>query len=206
MFKVSHRQYVFLMHLLRSLKTLQQTLQQDLEAMASKRERKDTSQPPADHKPFTFCLGLLLKSVEVSLLMKPMPQPEGSGSPVGSDLSPSESRGTLEPGSDAREGSVKGNEEPTSQDGGAAVDQLLCGAVPEGGATLIPSLASEETPAKNTEREASDEGAEAVVDGLASGEEVSSTLDSKTSVGDPLSDLNEKEKTTAAKIPQSISR
>ncbi|XP_015252269.1 PREDICTED: UHRF1-binding protein 1-like isoform X1 [Cyprinodon variegatus] len=204
--QVSHQQYVFLMHLLRSLKTLQQTLQQDLEAMASKRERKDTSQPPADHKPFTFCLGLLLKSVEVSLLMKPMPQPEGSGSPVGSELSPSESRGTLEPGSDAREGSIKGNEEPTSQDGGAAVDQLLCGAVPEGGATLIPSLASEETPAKNTEREASDEGAEAVVDGLASGEEVSSTLDSKTSVGDPLSDLNEKEKTAAAKIPQSISR
>ncbi|KAM4711967.1 bridge-like lipid transfer protein family member 3B isoform 3-T3 [Anableps anableps] len=215
--QVSHRQYVFLMHLLRTLKTLQQTLQQDLEEMASKRERKDTTHRPADHKPFTFCLGLLLKSAEVSLLMKPTPQPEGSGSPVGSELSPSESRGTLEPASDAGEGSVRGNEESGSEDRGASkqsctVDQLLCGEGAEGGATLgptplIPSSTCEErTPAKNTDRGASDEGGEGVADGLGSGDEVGCGLDSKTSVIDPLSDLSDKEKTAAAKMPQSISR
>ncbi|MED6247230.1 hypothetical protein ATANTOWER_011921 [Ataeniobius toweri] len=214
--QVSHQQYVFLMHLLRSLKTLQQTLQQDLEEMASKREHKDTSRHPADHKPFTFCLGLLLKSAEVSLLMKPIPQPEGSGSPVGSELSPSESRGTLEPASDAGEGSVRGNEEPGCEDRGAAkqsctVDQLLCGSVPEEGATLgptplIPSSSSRErTPSKNTERGAANEGGEGVVDGLAAGDEVGSQLDSKTIVSDPLSDLSDKEKPAAANMPQSIS-
>ncbi|MEQ2302143.1 hypothetical protein AMECASPLE_003571 [Ameca splendens] len=214
--QVSHQQYVFLMHLLRSLKTLQQTLQQDLEEMASKREHKDTSRHPADHKPFAFCLGLLLKSAEVSLLMKPIPQPEGSGSPVGSELSPSESRGTLEPASDAGEGSVRGNEEPGCEDRGAAkqsctVDQLLCGSVPEEGATLgptplIPSSSSRErTPSKNTERGAANEGGEGVVDGLAAGNEVGSRLDSKTIVSDPLSDLSDKEKPAAANMPQSIS-
>uniref|UniRef100_A0A3Q2QAK8 Bridge-like lipid transfer protein family member 3B n=1 Tax=Fundulus heteroclitus TaxID=8078 RepID=A0A3Q2QAK8_FUNHE len=208
--QVSHQQYVFLMHLLRSLKTLQQTLQQDLEEMPSKRERKDASHHAADHKPFTFCLGLLLKSAEVSLLMKPIPQPEGSGSTVGSELSPSESRATLEPASDAREGSAKGNEEPGSEDRGAArqpstVDQLLCGAVPEGGATLgpaplIPSSTCEErTPAKITDRGASDEGGEAVGDGLASGDEVAAGL------GDPLSEPSDKEKSAALKMPQSVS-
>uniref|UniRef100_A0A8C9YYG5 Bridge-like lipid transfer protein family member 3B n=1 Tax=Sander lucioperca TaxID=283035 RepID=A0A8C9YYG5_SANLU len=114
--QVSHRQYVFLMHLQRSIKALQQTLQQDLEEM--------------DHQPFTVCLGLLLKSAEVSLLLKPIPQPEGSRSPLGSELSPSESRGTLEPGSDAGEGAEKGSEGAGSgSEGGAArgaytVDQL----------------------------------------------------------------------------------
>uniref|UniRef100_A0A667ZFM1 Bridge-like lipid transfer protein family member 3B n=1 Tax=Myripristis murdjan TaxID=586833 RepID=A0A667ZFM1_9TELE len=106
--QVSHRQYVFLMRLQRSIKALQQTLQQDLEEMGSKRDRKDPSQSPADHQPFSVCLGLLLKSAEVSLLLKPVPQPEGSGSPLGSELSPSESRGTLEPGNDAGEGADKG--------------------------------------------------------------------------------------------------
>uniref|UniRef100_I3JZS3 Bridge-like lipid transfer protein family member 3B n=1 Tax=Oreochromis niloticus TaxID=8128 RepID=I3JZS3_ORENI len=108
--QVSHRQYVFLMQLQRTIKSLQQTLQQDLEKMSSKRDRKDPSHHPADRQPFTVCLGLLLKSAEVSLLLKPIPQPEGSGSPPGSELSPSESRGTLEPASDARDGGEKGNE------------------------------------------------------------------------------------------------
>uniref|UniRef100_A0A8C7ZKV7 Bridge-like lipid transfer protein family member 3B n=1 Tax=Oryzias sinensis TaxID=183150 RepID=A0A8C7ZKV7_9TELE len=113
---VSHRQYVFLMHLQRSLKALQQTLQQDLEEM--------------DHQPFTFCLGLLLKSAEVSLFLKPLPQSEGS--PLGSELSPSESRATLEP-ADSGDGVEKGHEGSGSE-GGAnkqSVDQLLCGDGPE---------------------------------------------------------------------------
>ncbi|XP_008398774.1 bridge-like lipid transfer protein family member 3B isoform X2 [Poecilia reticulata] len=215
--QVSHRQYVFLMHLLRSLKTLQQTLQQDLESMTSKRERKDATHCPADHKPFTFCLGLLLKSAEVSLLMKPIPLPEGSGSPTGSELSPSESRGTLEPAGDVAEGTARVNEEPGSDDGGAAkqpctVDQLLCGEGPEGGATLgatplIPSSACEErTPAKNPDKGASEAVGEGVVDGLGTGDEAGSGLDPKPAFTDPLSDFSDKEKAAAAKMPQSISR
>uniref|UniRef100_A0AAQ6AK13 Chorein N-terminal domain-containing protein n=1 Tax=Amphiprion ocellaris TaxID=80972 RepID=A0AAQ6AK13_AMPOC len=117
--QVSHRQYVFLMHLQRSIKALQQTLQQDLEEMGSKKDRKDPSLRPADHQPFTACLGLLLKSAEVSLLLKPVPPPEGSGSPLGSELSPSESRGTLEPAGDAAEVAEKSNEGSGSE-GGAA--------------------------------------------------------------------------------------
>uniref|UniRef100_A0A671VXS2 Bridge-like lipid transfer protein family member 3B n=1 Tax=Sparus aurata TaxID=8175 RepID=A0A671VXS2_SPAAU len=131
--QVSHRQYVFLMHLQRSIKALQQTLQQDLEKMGLKKDRKDPSQHPADHQPFTVCLGLLLKSAEVSMLLKPVAQPEGSGSPLGSELSPSESRGTLEPGSETGDGPEKGTEgagsgfEGGAAKGGCSVDQLLCG-------------------------------------------------------------------------------
>ncbi|XP_050933554.1 LOW QUALITY PROTEIN: UHRF1-binding protein 1-like [Lates calcarifer] len=233
--QVSHRQYVFLMQLQRSIKALQQTLQQDLEEMGSKKERKDPSQCPSDHQPFTVCLGLLLKSAEVSLLLKPIPQSEGSGSPLVSELSPSESRGTLEPGSDAGEGAEKGEKgnEGSGSEGGAAkgsctVDQLLCGEGPESGATqgpapLVPTSTSrpdsnhkasleERTSAKNTGRWSSDEGGEAVVDGLAAGEEMGAGLDSKTQTSDPLSDplsskdWSDKDKAAAAKMPQSISR
>uniref|UniRef100_A0A4W6FH35 Bridge-like lipid transfer protein family member 3B n=1 Tax=Lates calcarifer TaxID=8187 RepID=A0A4W6FH35_LATCA len=232
--QVSHRQYVFLMQLQRSIKALQQTLQQDLEEMGSKKERKDPSQCPSDHQPFTVCLGLLLKSAEVSLLLKPIPQSEGSGSPLVSELSPSESRGTLEPGSDAGEGAEKGEKgnEGSGSEGGAAkgsctVDQLLCGEGPESGATqgpapLVPTSTSrpdsnhkasleERTSAKNTGRWSSDEGGEAVVDGLAAGEEMGAGLDSKTQTSDPLSDplsskdWSDKDKAAAAKMPQSIS-
>uniref|UniRef100_A0A8C3G4W1 Bridge-like lipid transfer protein family member 3B n=1 Tax=Cyclopterus lumpus TaxID=8103 RepID=A0A8C3G4W1_CYCLU len=114
--QVSHRQYVFLMQLQRSIKALQQTLQQDLEKMSSKKDRMDPSQHSADHQPFTVCLGLLLKSAEVSLLLKPVPHPEGSRSPMGSELSPSESRGTL----DAGEGAEKGSDGAGSGSEGAA--------------------------------------------------------------------------------------
>ncbi|XP_022605084.1 UHRF1-binding protein 1-like isoform X2 [Seriola dumerili] len=212
--QVSHRQYVFLMHLQRSIKALQQTLQQDLEEMGSKRERKDLFQCPADHQPFTVCLGLLLKSAEVSLLLKPVPQPDGSGSPLVSELSPSESRGTLEPGSDAGEGTEKGdkgNEGSGSEGGGAAkgsctVDQLLCGEGSESGTTqgpapLVPTstsaarpdlnhkaLLEERTSAKNPGRWSSEEGGEAQLDGLALGEGMGAGPDSKTQTSDALSD------------------
>ncbi|XP_070847899.1 bridge-like lipid transfer protein family member 3B isoform X2 [Chaetodon trifascialis] len=230
--QVSHRQYVFLMHLQRSIKALQQTLQQDLEDMGSKKDRKDPSQPPADHQPFTVCLGLLLKSAEVSLLLKPVPQPEGSRSPLGSELSPSESRGTLEPGSDAGDGAEKGSEGAGSgSEGGAAkaactVDQLLCGESSEGGAMhgplpLAPTSSStprpdsnhkasleERTSSKNSGRWNSDEVGEAVVDGLAGSEEVGAGLDPKTQMSDPLSDplsskdWSDKDSAAANKMPQ----
>uniref|UniRef100_A0A667YZ72 Bridge-like lipid transfer protein family member 3B n=1 Tax=Myripristis murdjan TaxID=586833 RepID=A0A667YZ72_9TELE len=225
--QVSHRQYVFLMRLQRSIKALQQTLQQDLEEMGSKRDRKDPSQSPADHQPFSVCLGLLLKSAEVSLLLKPVPQPEGSGSPLGSELSPSESRGTLEPGNDAGEGADKG------EGGTCTVDQLLCGGGLDGGATqgpapLVPTSTPTPTSAsrpdpnhktsleersltKNSGRWSSDEGGEVMVDGQGGGEEQGTGQDSKTQPGDPLSDPlcfkdgGDKDKTAAAKMPQSIS-
>ncbi|KAK9525760.1 hypothetical protein VZT92_016442 [Zoarces viviparus] len=216
--QVSHRQYVFLMQLQRSIKALQHTLQQDLEKMGSKKDRKDPSQHPADHQPFTVCLGLLLKSAEVSMLLKPVPRPEGSRSPLGSELSPSESRGTL----DAGEGAEKGT---SGSEGGAArgactADQLLCGEGSEGGAThgpapLVPNYTSttrpdsnhkasvdERTFAKNSGRRSSDEGGEMVLDG---GEDVGGGLDSKTQTSDPLSDCSDKDKSAAAKMPQSVS-
>ncbi|XP_016890079.1 bridge-like lipid transfer protein family member 3B isoform X2 [Cynoglossus semilaevis] len=224
--QVSHRQYVFLMKLQRSIKALQQTLQQDLEELGSKKERKVPSQSPADHQPFSVCLGLLLKSAEASLLLRPVPQTEGSGSPLVSELSPSESRGTLEPGSDAGDSVEKKEKGPVGSDGGAAkesctVDQLLCGGGPETGVTsgpepLVPTSTSavhpdfnhksspvERTMAKMPGRRSSDEGPEVLADGLAG-------LDSKKQAGDPLSDpLNrdwsDKDKAAAAKMPQSIS-
>ncbi|XP_062299972.1 UHRF1-binding protein 1-like isoform X1 [Scomber scombrus] len=228
--QVSHRQYVFLMHLQRSIKALQQTLQQDLEEMGSKRDRKDSSQHSADHQPFTVCLGLLLKSAEVSLLLKPVTQPEGSRSPLGSELSPSDSRGTLEPGSDVGEGaekSEKGGEGAGS--GACTVDQLLCGEGSESRATqgpapLIPTATpttrpdsnhkaslEERTSAKNSGRCSSDEGGESGADGLTGGDEMGTGLDSKPQTSDMLSDplcnkdWSDKDKAAAGKMPQSIS-
>ncbi|XP_075886196.1 bridge-like lipid transfer protein family member 3B isoform X3 [Nelusetta ayraudi] len=228
--QVSHRQYVFLMILQRSLKSLQQTLQQDLEEMGSKRDRKGPSkQQAADHQPFTVCLGLLLKSAEVSLLLKPVPQPECStGSPLGSELSPSESHGTLEPGV---EGAEKGSEGGASGSGGVAakglssVDQLLCGEGSDGGAKiptpLVPLNASprpefnhrgsleERTPAKNSSRWNSEEGGEAAADAAAGGEGAGSDAHKaqSESLSEPLrsKNCNDKDSSAAAKMPQSIS-
>ncbi|XP_030575903.1 bridge-like lipid transfer protein family member 3B isoform X1 [Archocentrus centrarchus] len=227
--QVSHRQYVFLMQLQRSIKALQQTLQQDLEEMSCKRDRKDPSHRPADHQPFTVCLGLLLKSAEVSLLLNPIPQTEGSGSPLGSELSPSESRGTLEPSAYTREVGEKGNEGSGSEGGVAkqscTVDQLLCGEGLEGGPAQIPvplvptstrpdlnhkASVEERTPAKSTGRGSSDESGEALVDGISGVDEMGAGLDSKTQpsepLPDPLSSKDWSDKDKAAKMPQSISR
>lgn len=205
------------MHLQRSIKALQQTLQQDLEKMGLKKDRKDPSQHPADHQPFAVCLGLLLKSAEVSMLLKPVAQPEGSGSPLGSELSPSESRGTLEPGSEAGDGPEKGTEgagsgfEGGAAKGGCSVDQLLCGEGSDGPTPLVPTTnhkasLEERTSAKNS----SDEGGEAVVDGL--GGVDGAGLDPRTQASDPLSDQlgskdwSDKDSAAASKMSQSISR
>ncbi|KAM8910542.1 bridge-like lipid transfer protein family member 3B isoform 1-T1 [Spinachia spinachia] len=189
--QVSHRQYVFLMQLQRSIKALQQTLQKDLEKMSSKKDRRDPSLDASldAGDPFTVCLGLLLKSAEVSLLLKPVPLPEGSGSPLGSELSPSESRGTL----DAAEVAEKGSD-GSGPEGASVVDQLLCGERLGGGAThgpapLVPSYAptarrdsnhnaaaDEGTSGKNSGRRSSDEGGGTAVEG---GEDAAAGLDSK---------------------------
>ncbi|XP_057712096.1 UHRF1-binding protein 1-like isoform X2 [Corythoichthys intestinalis] len=195
--QVSHQQYVFLMHLQRSIKALQQTLQQDLEKMGGL--RKASSQSLAERQPFTVCLGLLLKSAEVSLLLKPAarPDPEGSGSPLGSEVSPPESRGTLEPGGD-------GDGKRTY-----SVDQMLCGdtpgaKAPRGPDPLIPAgltesnrkSSSEERTANNAESRSSDEGGETVPDVFASQDET------KLQAGEPLCE----DKTAAAKMFQLTSR
>uniref|UniRef100_A0A8C8LLR8 Chorein N-terminal domain-containing protein n=1 Tax=Oncorhynchus tshawytscha TaxID=74940 RepID=A0A8C8LLR8_ONCTS len=143
--QVSHRQYMFLMRLQRSIKALQHTLQQDLEGMGSKRDKaKTTSDPPPDQQPFSACVGILLKSAEVALLLKPVPQPEGPGSPLGSELSPSESRCTLETGSDGGEGGDRGTHvEGAGAKGSCTVDQLMCGVEgPQYSCFSFPSLFS----------------------------------------------------------------
>ncbi|TNN63122.1 UHRF1-binding protein 1-like [Liparis tanakae] len=199
--QVSHRQYVFLMHLQRSIKALQQTLQQDLEKMSSKKDRMDPSQE--DQQPFTVCLGLLLKSAEVSVLLNPVPHPEGSRSPLGSELSPSESRGTLDAGEGAEKGGDGAGSEGGAAKGGCAVDQLLWGEGSEHGpAPLVPNSTShptrkasvdERTFAKNSE-----EGGEMGADG---GDDAGGGAQTS----DPLSDCSDRDKSAAGKMPQSTS-
>uniref|UniRef100_H3D1I3 Bridge-like lipid transfer protein family member 3B n=1 Tax=Tetraodon nigroviridis TaxID=99883 RepID=H3D1I3_TETNG len=206
--QVSHRQYVFLMCLQRSLKSLQQTIQQDLE------------EQPGDHQPFTVCLGLLLKSAEVSLLLKPVPQPEGSGSPLGSELSPSESQATLDPGVEKESEGFGSGLEGGAAKGSCTVDQLLCGAGLTSGSAHVPAplspvlssnthldsnrSGSVEERTKNSGRWSSDDGGEVGVDGVAGGE-ATSGLDPKTQTSDPQPPevLSQKD---ATKMPPSVSR
>lgn len=205
------------MCLQRSIKSLQQTIQQDLEEMGTKRDRKGPSQQSGDHQPFTVCLGLLLKSAEVSLLLKPVPQPEGSGSPLGSELSPSESRGTLDPGLEKDSEGLGPGADGGGVKGACTVDQLLCGEGSISGSTHGPAPLSpistsnthpdtcqrgpvEET-TKNSGRLSSDDSGEVGVDGIAAGE-ATSGLDLKS---DPLpSELISNKDPT--KMPQSFSR
>uniref|UniRef100_A0A671MSY5 UHRF1-binding protein 1-like n=1 Tax=Sinocyclocheilus anshuiensis TaxID=1608454 RepID=A0A671MSY5_9TELE len=113
--QVSHGQYVFLLRLQNAVKSLQRTLQQDLEQYGSKRQ--------GPTQPFSACVGVLMKSAEVALLLKPIPQPDLNISPLDSDVSPSESRATLEAGSEESDG----HERPSAAGEGARkVDQLLC--------------------------------------------------------------------------------
>ncbi|XP_041717210.2 UHRF1-binding protein 1-like isoform X3 [Coregonus clupeaformis] len=222
--QVSHRQYMFLMRLQRSIKALQHTLQQDLEEMGSKRDKaKTTLDPPPDHQPFSACVGILLKSAEVALLLKPVPQPEGPGSPLGSELSPSESRCTLETGSDGGEGGDRGTHvEGAGAKGGCMVDQLICGGGVEGGITqgpapLIPSSAPNRKASldERTGRSSSEELGEASLEARTGGEEPGTGVDCKAQQGessgadptlsDPLSTKDWNEKNPGARMPESMS-
>uniref|UniRef100_A0A8C6UG11 UHRF1 binding protein 1-like n=1 Tax=Neogobius melanostomus TaxID=47308 RepID=A0A8C6UG11_9GOBI len=222
--QVSHRQYMFLMQLQRSIKALKQTLQQDLEEMSSKKDRKDSS-PAPDQEPFTACLGLLLQSAEVSLLLKPVPQPEGS--PLTSELSPSESRGTLDPPREPADGADRVSEEASGRpESGAAqgpctVDQLLCGEILEdevsqGRTPLVPAPSTacsgsyrkvsidEMTSVKNSGKWSSEE--EKLMDGLGGVSELSKSQNCDP-LCDPLSgtDSNDKDKNASVKMAQSVS-
>ncbi|XP_070976733.1 bridge-like lipid transfer protein family member 3B isoform X2 [Oncorhynchus clarkii lewisi] len=223
--QVSHRQYMFLMRLQRSIKALQHTLQQDLEGMGSKRDKaKTTSDPPPDHQPFSVCVGILLKSAEVALLLKPVPQPEGPSSPLGSELSPSESRCTLETGSDGGEGGDRGTHvEGAGAKGSCTVDQLMCGGGVEGGITqgpapLIPASAPNLKASldERTGRSSSEELGEASLEAWTGGEEPGTGVDCTAQQGessgadpnlsDPLSTKDWNEKNPGARLPESMSR
>lgn len=91
--QINHHQYCFLLRLQQSMKRLQEKFQKNIE--------KITGKAAAETK---ICVGLLLKSAEVALLLRPLPQAESNKnilsentSPAGSDLSPSQSRETLVP-------------------------------------------------------------------------------------------------------------
>ncbi|KAM9401894.1 bridge-like lipid transfer protein family member 3B isoform 2-T2 [Salvelinus alpinus] len=223
--QVSHRQYMFLMRLQRSIKALQHTLQQDLEGMGSKRDKaKTTSDPSPDHQPFSACVGILLKSAEVALFLKLVPQPEGPGSPLGSELSPSESRCTLETGSDGGEGGDRGTHvEGAGTKGSCTVDQLMCGGGVEGGITQGPApLIPASTPNlkvsldERTGRSSSEELGEASLEARTEGEELGTGVDCKAQQGessgadptlsDPLSTKDWNEKNPGARLPESMSR
>ncbi|XP_038852528.1 UHRF1-binding protein 1-like isoform X2 [Salvelinus namaycush] len=222
--QVSHRQYMFLMRLQRSIKALQHTLQQDLEGMGSKRDKaKTTSDPFPDHQPFSACVGILLKSAEVALFLKLVPQPEGPGSPLGSELSPSESRCTLETGSDGGEGGDRGTHvEGAGTKGSCTVDQLMCGGGVEGGITqgpapLIPASALNLKVSldERTGRSSSEELGEASLEARTEGEELGTGVDCKAQQGessgadptlsDPLSTKDWNEKNPGARLPESMS-
>ncbi|MBN3272617.1 UH1BL protein, partial [Polyodon spathula] len=95
--QVNHYQYIFLMHLQNSIKTLQQNIQKDMEEVTGKHSAQTN-----------ICIGLLLKSAEVALLLHPLPQTDtrtkspvsDNVSQIDADISPSESRGHMEQGSE----------------------------------------------------------------------------------------------------------
>ncbi|XP_028811210.1 bridge-like lipid transfer protein family member 3B isoform X2 [Denticeps clupeoides] len=126
--QMTHLQYVFLLRLQHCMKELQLTLQQDLQQPAGDRSTQRTS---TSHRtePFSACVGILVKSAEVALLLKPVPDGTApTSSPMGSDLSPSDSHGTIEAG---REGGAHPENPPgplVERTGAemCPVDQLLC--------------------------------------------------------------------------------
>ncbi|KAL2076714.1 hypothetical protein ACEWY4_027689 [Coilia grayii] len=156
--QLNHLQYMFLLRLQRTMKQLQQTLQQDLERNRSSSSGSSSSATQRQHRkqeqeasPFSVCVGVLLKSAEVSLLLKPVPSPNppstGAASPLGSDLSPSESRGTLDPsadGGEGTEGAPAGG--ASSSKAPCPVEQLLCASAADGGGMPAPLLPPPPTP------------------------------------------------------------
>ncbi|MBN3321950.1 UH1BL protein, partial [Atractosteus spatula] len=84
--QVSHYQYLFLLRLQQSLRSLQQTLQEDLELAAGKHRGQGD-----------VCVGLLLKSAEVALLLHPVPEAETGGKSPGSDHASAPGPAPLQP-------------------------------------------------------------------------------------------------------------
>ncbi|XP_026065503.1 UHRF1-binding protein 1-like isoform X2 [Carassius auratus] len=212
--QVSHGQYVFLLRLQNAVKSLQRTLQQDLEQYGSK------WQGPT--QPFSACVGVLMKSAEVALLLKPIPQPDSNSSPLDSDVSPSESRATLEAGSEESDG----HERPSAAgEGTRKVDQLLCAGTHAVNASALPG-----SPSPALRKASVDERSSMVSGGRMPSEEKkdlregspnwegsrteakgqhSETSQGGTMVVDPMSDNSSREwneKSLGGRLPQSMSR
>uniref|UniRef100_W5L938 Bridge-like lipid transfer protein family member 3B n=1 Tax=Astyanax mexicanus TaxID=7994 RepID=W5L938_ASTMX len=199
--QVSHSQYVFLLRLQQTVKSLQRTLQQDLEQHGSKLKE-------STGRPFGASIGLLMRTAEVSLLLKPVP------SSLDSELSGS--RATLEAGSsDAGDGLA----DPGKPKPPCPVDQLLCVSTDVQGQNVQPLLPSS---APNEGRKGSMEekpGSEEKNGGDGSHDAEGCKADPKAqqneallnrTVGaDPLSDPLAKDwndKNQGARLPQSMSR
>uniref|UniRef100_A0A673KN49 Uncharacterized protein n=1 Tax=Sinocyclocheilus rhinocerous TaxID=307959 RepID=A0A673KN49_9TELE len=211
--QVSHGQYVFLLRLQNAVKSLQRTLQQDLEQYGSKRQ--------GPTQPFSACVGVLMKSAEVALLLKPIPQPDLNTSPLDSDVSPSESRATLEAGSEVSEG----HERPSAAgEGTQNADQLLCaGTHAINASPLLPSLSPALRKASVDERSSVVSGGRVpseekkdLREGSPNGEgnrteakgQQSETSQGGTMVVDPMSDNSSREwndQSQGGRLPQSMS-
>ncbi|XP_057179715.1 UHRF1-binding protein 1-like isoform X2 [Triplophysa rosa] len=212
--QVSHGQYVFLLRLQNAVKSLQRTLQQDLEQFGSKRQ--GTGQP------LSACIGVLMKSAEVALLLKPIPQPDSSASPLNSDISPSESRATLEAGSDGGEG-------PERPSAPGFVDQMLSASTESGTHVVNTSPHLPSSSASPALRKASVDERTSIGSGGRVGSEEKKDLregslngesgrteakgqhnePSQAGVVDPLTDNTSREwndKSQGSRLPQSMSR
>lgn len=198
--QVSHNQYVFLLRLQQAVKSLQRTLQQDLEQHGSKLKE-------GTGRPIGASVGLLMKSAEVSLLLKPV------ASALDSELSGS--RATLEAGnSEAGEGpSDTAKPKPP-----CPVDQLLCVSTEtqiQNVPPLLPSSAPSAAGRKGSTEEKSD--SEEKRDGR---DEAQDTEECKaepkvqqseaslvrTVVADDPQSKDWNDKSQGARLPQSMSR
>ncbi|XP_053093226.1 UHRF1-binding protein 1-like isoform X2 [Pangasianodon hypophthalmus] len=207
--QASHSQYVFLLKLQQTLNTLQRTLQQDLQQHGL--AQKGTG------RTFGACVGLLVSSAEVALLLKPIPTADADSSPLGSELSPSGSRATLEVGSEAGD-STAGTAKLT-----CPVEQMLCVDTEiqsQSAPPLLPFAAPSRTEKKSsTEEKNAWSGPEEKrngADGFQEGKELKlepKVLQSEASLGrtmavdamgEPISrDWNDKSQ--GARLPQSMS-
>ncbi|XP_072922411.1 bridge-like lipid transfer protein family member 3B isoform X1 [Hemitrygon akajei] len=100
--QINHYQYCFLLRLQHSIKSLQEQFQKNIEKVTGK---------PAEQTKIS--VGLVIKSAEVALLLRPLPQAESNNkvlaensSPVESDLSPSQSRETLVAENEGQQGDL----------------------------------------------------------------------------------------------------
>ncbi|XP_026116623.1 UHRF1-binding protein 1-like isoform X3 [Carassius auratus] len=211
--QVSHGQYMFLLRLQNAVKSLQRSLQQDLEQYGSKRQ--------GPTQPFSACVGVHMKSAEVTLLLKPIPQPDLNSLPLDSDVSPSESRATLEAGSEVSEG----HERPSAAgEGTRNADQLLCaGTHAINASPLLPSPSPALRKASVDERSSVVSGGRVpseekkdLREGYPNGEgkrteaegQQSVTSQGGTMVIDPMSDNSSREwtdKSHGGRLPQSMS-
>lgn len=197
--QVSHGQYVFLLRLQNAVKSLQRTLQQDLEQYGSKRQHPG--------QPLSACIGVLMKSAEVALLLKPIPQPDSSASPLNSDISPSESRATLEAGSE-------GSERPSAL---CSLDQMLSAGIESAVLNASPHLPSSSALRKGSVDDRSSiasggrvgsEEKKDLREGSLNGESGRTEPSQGTVVVDPLTDTTSREwnDSQGGKLSQSMSR